>query len=295
MHSIIHAMTAYPKLIPLSYSKVKTLLECPLKYKHQYLDKHEKGDPVDKTSAMVGKFVHKVLEDCMVKCQSFGFEDGKVDYDLTWMGVKESNMLTHSDYEVAMKHKDTARRVFRRLRKFIVANDMKIQPEAVFCMNRAGSVSGLGAWPTRFFYGYIDLFMFTPDYRAVLLDYKTHSKSTENAALVGNQTKIYTYFMFKKFPQLRAITPGAAYIPDELLDLEDPILASDLPKLESEVMGYLNSALEVVQAGDYSPKICELCKWCDYISWCPAQQEKEKKASAKKEKAAEKKASKAKK
>jgi len=268
-----------PSPMALSYSKVKLALACGRMYKARYIDKKSEDitQVYEPAPARVGKFLHKVLEYAVEKGQNFGYDIDSVDFGLTWQAVQKDMQLTSSEWDMA-----TAMRHFTRERLISVLDliqkyGLDPRPEKQFNMNLQGRMVHNAPYPAKFFTGYIDLWATTPNARAaILLDYKSHKKSDENAEDLARQTALYTYFMFLAAPKVETIQPGGVYLPENLTDLHPIVRRCELQTLEDTVLEWLARYYEKLKAGDFEPSVSKQCNWCGYEG-CPIKPKKRQK------------------
>lgn len=279
------------KALPLSYSKMNTLFSCPLRYKKQYIEKTERGIPLVKEPAVVGKFVHKVLENCIHKGNAFGFEEDVVDFNRVWASILKQSNLTSKEYDMAQDQKIHARNIYNRMVGIIQKQQFKSIPELqVICTKNLQVKSG-APWNHRLLFGYIDYFGISPKgTKALIIDYKTHGKSEEHSDAVDIQTRIYGYLIMLMFPTIKVLKMGAAYIPDELVEAPITITREELKESETflyELLLRFRDSFIVANIGTdaaFAPSMSNNCDWCNYHTTCPAMLEKEKKKKGRKKK-----------
>jgi hypothetical protein len=272
LRDIIQACKDLDKLLPLSYSKGTTLLNCPLLYKHRYIEKTVGGPGLDKEAAVVGKFIHAVLEYCLNRGQTFGYELECLDFDLTWQQVSKQSNLTTLEYSMAQAQRIHTERILERLLRAINTHNLVVTPEAQIGMATNGTVKGNVPWKTRFFYGFMDFRGLTPNQaHAIILDHKTHGFSAQNASAVDTQTALYTYLTFLQYPALQKIQAGGAYIPDEHIDMTT-FTRDKIGEVEDKVLNFFGSVWEKASIGqsqsDYPACSGRHCNWCGYTTGC---------------------------
>lgn len=269
---IIELLAPYTHALPLSYSKINTLLACPRMYQKRYIEKIKIELP-PKDVIIVGKFVHKVLELCLNRGQTYGWEPGAIDFDMTWMQVSRQCKLPIEEFNMAQGIRISTEKTFLRVADAIRKNRFIIFPELMLCVDKQGVVKPGVRWPNRFFWGFIDFYAETQSRkRAVMLDFKSHGKTEDHVKKAHAQLSTYAYYLFERNPALESIQFGGAYLPDEDIDLSSQIYR-DSPEHAAVVEHVYNLYQQFAAAlntGDFSPKISEYCDWCEHTHGCPA-------------------------
>jgi hypothetical protein len=263
---------------PLSYSKMQVLFNCPLRYYHQYICKSERGIPLDKEPAVVGKFIHNILEFCMTKGASYGYTEEAIDFNRVWAAVSKQMPLTQKEYDMAQDQRIHAKNVLIRMLELVTDYKMRVYPELRIILSKDLHVSSNVPWKSRLLWGFVDFVGITKSGKqALIIDYKTHGKSDNNATAVDTQTRIYGYLLMLMFPTLQKVKMGAAYVPDELVEAPAVITREDMPSTEKEFYEALKTFMEAltpcVDEEKYLPIKGDKCKWCNYFHECPLMQE----------------------
>lgn len=267
---LIQRLAEKENILPLSYSKVRLLLACPRQFKLRYLDKAEGGIALDKESAVVGKFLHAVLQYCLDKGQHFGYTEDTVDYDLTWMQVAKQAGLTSKEYDMAQDMRMCTENVLSRVLSAVRSHELQVITEANLVMRLDGEVRSNARWPDRFFTGIADFLGLSKNKsRALIIDYKSHPYSEERRRDEEIQTGIYALLTFLRFPTVRTIQAGCAYLPEEKVDLFATYHRDD-PKLVVLVVDFLTEFLEKLESTCFAPEASKFCDWCTYSAGCSA-------------------------
>ncbi len=257
--------------LPLSYSKVNCMAACPRQFQERYLKKSKGGIAQDKESAVVGKFIHTVLEYCMERGKTYGFVLDCVDFDLTWQQVSKQMGLTMKEYNMAQAQRLHAEVVLDKLISIVTTNKLVVHPEMKVVMTKQGIVKGNTPWNSLFFQGYLDFFGVTLTGKSgLVLDYKTHMKSKENEDQVKVQTNIYSLMLLLRFPKLLTLKVGCVYIPEELFDTKI-YTRDDIEELAEFALEFFNTFLmsfNVGQQEKFLPTKSRYCDWCTYTNGC---------------------------
>lgn len=259
---------------PLSYSKMQVLFNCPLRYYHQYVSKSERGTPLEKEPAVVGKFIHNILEFCMTKGASYGYTEEAIDFNRVWAAVAKQMPLTQKEYDMAQDQRIHAKNVLIRMLELVNDFNMRVYPELRIILAKDLRVSSNVPWNSRLLWGFVDFVGITRSGKqALIIDYKTHGKSDNNASAVDTQTRIYGYLLMLMHPSLQKVKMGAAYIPDELVEAPAVITREDMGAAAEEFYDSLASFKDelslCVSTDEYTPIKGDKCKWCNFHHLCP--------------------------
>lgn len=264
-----------PKALPLSYSKVKSLLSCPLKYCKTYVDKGKKGTPFDPSPAVVGKFVHGVLEACVVRTTVFGMTEEGADFDKTWGDMYNSCPLTKEEKEMLQPLRSPTERILKRVMAVATKHQLQLKSEQSFNITRKGLSVPAADWNNRLLYGYQDLLAINAQQtQALILDYKTHAPSEDNQEAADLQTQLYTLANFLRYPRLQKIQAGGAYIPTEDI-LLTTFKREDARALVDSVTGMLEEfiATHPKEGEVFEPTTGKHCEWCNFSEGCAVGQQ----------------------
>lgn len=268
----VETLKQYKGAMPLSYSKMKILGVCPLQYKFRYIDKLKGTPPKSREAMIVGSFLHKVMEYCVTKGQSFGYRMECVDFSGTWEQVQQQLCLTDQEYAKAMAQREATKNVLQRVLHIIERHDMRTRPEMQICLGKNGKAATNLRWPQRLFFGYIDFFAITKNgLSGMFLDYKSHDKTEERDEEVRDQIAMYAYPLLRMHPGLEVLQGGCAYLPEENVDMHAPITRENTAELEERVDMFYARYLERLQAGVFDPVESKYCTWCYFHEQCPIQ------------------------
>lgn len=272
IQKILSNSATYEKTLPLSYSKIKTLLKCPRQYLKRYIEFTKGAEAPQKEVMVVGSFVHKVLEHCLNKGQSFGWEEDAIDFDLTWVQVQKQFKLTYDEYCMAQAIRINTENVFIKLLQAINGYKLHVLPELQICVDKAGGVRPAVPFKKRLFYGYVDFYAETPKKtKAMLIDYKSHGKTESNAEEAKSQLETYVYYLFLRNKKLNMIQYGGAYLPDEDIDLNSKLErdSDEFKCVEHRIKDMYSEFIAKLTAGNFDPVPGKYCEWCSYADTCP--------------------------
>ena len=274
--------------LPLSFSKMNTLFSCPLCYQRQYIEKSEKGIPLIKEPAVVGKLIHSIFENCITRGVTFGFEDDVVEFNRVWAAISKQTPLTMKEYDMAIEQKVHARAIYSRMVELIKKHHLVSIPELQVICTKDLRVVRNAKWPKRLLFGYIDYFGISKNgTRALIIDYKTHKKTEDNALSVDIQTRVYGFLIMLMYPTVTTLKIGAAYVPDELVEAPVVFTRDKVHKYEQyvfELLTKFKDSLITAKASGFAPTEGKRCDWCNYHTICPMMIEKVAKKEARKKK-----------
>ena len=270
---VISLLSPYKHALPLSYSKVNTLLACPRMYQKRYIEKI-KVDTAPTAVIVVGKFVHKVLELCLLKGKTRGWDPEIIEFKTIWDQVIHQLKVPENEVNMAQRMQAQTEKILNRLVAAIGQNKFCVYPEFMLCVDKSGLVKPTVKWPHRFYWGFIDLYAETQSRkRAIMVDFKSHSKTEEHSARTSNQLGMYAHYLFERNQYLESIQFGGIYLPDENIDLSTQIFrgSTEHTAINDNVFERYHQFIDVLATTDFVPKVSEYCDWCDYTQGCPAQ------------------------
>ncbi|MCB5270557.1 MAG: PD-(D/E)XK nuclease family protein [Candidatus Cloacimonetes bacterium] len=268
---IAQRLTLLPKALPLSYSKAKALLGCGRRYCKTYLDKGTKGTPFDPSPAIVGKFVHGVLEACVKRTMIFGISEEAADFDKVWGDLYHGYSLTLEEKDLLEPLRGPTERTLKRVLAMASRYQLQLYPEQMFVLARNGKGMPACGWKDRLLYGYQDLkALNAPRTQAVIVDYKSHAPTEENQSAADVQTQIYALATFLQHPQVQKVQAGGAFIPAEEIILTT-YTRDRLGELASSVLGFLEDFIEKHPKEGEVFEACpgKACEWCNFTEGCP--------------------------
>ena len=236
-----------------SFSKLSLFEACPKAFQATYLQKqnHTTGaSKFDAVPAKVGTFIHKVFETSLTPAIA------PPEFLALWAGLVKSAGLTHEELLAANSFKSNVRQLTTRLHRAV---------------DQQGAVTNT---EHRMIHGpficFTDLVLNAPGKPwAVLLDYKTHSRTKDRDAKVKDQLALNALLYFWCNPSVEEIKVGAVYVPDEdVVFFKVYRRSKDLAKLEQHWLKRCWDAMALIQeyklAGAFPipKKKSPVCTWC---------------------------------
>lgn len=260
---------------PISYSKVRTLYECPAKFYKQYLifDK-DRGVVNNQHEFDMGNIIHKVLERTIMYGPARSWDYTLVDFNAIWNTVKNSGR-----YACAETHKDQVtelyvptKEAFQTIYGFIKKNGYTPKEEYNVVVTRDGRFTNYGRlpWSQQFFRGYIDLFLQNKN-KAIIIDYKKDGYD-RHQNINNFQLTLYAYIIFNFFPEIEKINTIDYYIKDRKMvgREEGPFIKhQDFKMLEEYIDEEVDKFVERVNSIDNRVKCTkdsERCNWCPFFN-----------------------------
>jgi len=241
-------------LIQLSYSKISTFEQCPLKFKFQYIEKL----PAKTTPhLLLGQTVHSAIDKFLKKPQDSRNLD--LLYALFRSDWKESRNIYRAQKALDMDlntEKQFGKRGLEMLNNFYESN-FNSTPHASEQFVKAIVNEEI------VFVGRIDrIELFGNGFRVV--DYKTGKFSPMFIDFL--QLNTYAWVM-NKFG-MKTFSSVFYYLEEDKTverEFDDEVLKNT----EEELLKKMNYMLEYFKTGEFLPKPSKLCGWCDYTDICP--------------------------
>lgn len=249
---------------PMSFSRRRTLYNCPQAFINQYVNRKPRGPVKNQHLFDIGTFVHNVLE-AMVKYK---------------MPMEKFNNLWNTmetNYSVAKTHREEVRAFYpytkeicKRVYTFIDKYNAEYWPEFVLNMTKNGQYTNKKIWSTLMFSGFIDLLVRVGD-KLIIIDYKTEAYKNDNKHL-QTQLNLYTYFLFKLYPEIQSITGAGAYIKSNDIIFYTPVKReTNLQAINEEIEDMFVQYVHDVNNLDIhqNKEECgtkEHCQWCSFLN-----------------------------
>lgn len=258
--SIIEPTDLTLKYSPWSVSKADCASLCPRKFNKTYINKPKEKAP-EKTDALIGKAVHKILEyalDGQSIDRAFKFALG--EFSLTWEEKEEIAFFKPNVIEFLQR--------FAIYRKKVSGYKPTLEEKLGVTVD----------WkPTQFFAknvfmrGVIDLSMdIIGKPHTIIIDHKTGKVRD----LSYYEAQFDSYMLLKRatIPNLEKIIVGVNYIRDKEIKIrKKPAVLNDvrdITPIGNRVMHYLNNASSNLLDLSITKK-SPLCNWCDHKDGCP--------------------------
>lgn len=267
MQSIIQKIGEHKGALPMSWSRISSLLICPRQFDLRYREKAAvTSPPVDPSAAEAGKLIHKVLELAVERCAGqYSYANSK--YEALWTMLCNSTACEETKARMEKLREPTAQ-VLARLLAIASKHGAKALVEEQLVIDRLGnSVSGCH-WNRMAWQGYTDLILRT-DTKCIIVDYKSEHYTEERQEKTAMQTALYAYALFLRHPELQNVQTCAAYLLDARIETEDRYTRDEMPHIEELVRSLLSEYLTKLESGDKNPVLSQYCKWCSYSDSCP--------------------------
>jgi hypothetical protein len=291
IYRLLQAELPDKAVIPLSYTRVNTLLSCPYKFLMQYgtqIDKPIKSK-MKSDGNTAGSIVHSVFEDYL-SYYSYNTNTFSVDFDLCWVQSRnnyeqKNGPIPTSARELLETFRTGTESCAHQVTDMVYKNNLRMINEFKFTVGNDFSFTRVNQYPFRdsfFFYGAADLLLFNKDHtQALIVDWKTYSRSKDKVKDEQNnlQLDMYKYFLFKWFQKLhniKSIDVAIAYVPDcQIVRFNDPITIHNEQeisiKTRNELSKYVlavDTFVEQFYSGDVPKTPYEGCRYCDFNLFC---------------------------
>ena len=288
----LHNVPLPPRaVIPLSYTRINTLLSCPYKFLMQYCTKIDKVTKrrLKSDANIAGTIVHNVFETYLAYLAASENKNPK-DFDLCWVDAKKmyelkEGAITTTAEELLETFREGTERCVQKAENLIIKNNLRPLNEFKFTVGNSFNFTKQTSYPMNdpfFFYGAADLLLFNDDHsQALVIDWKTYSRSKDKIEDESNnlQLDMYKYFMYKWFNILygtKSVDVAIAYVPDsEIVRLHAPINKDNEQQLSErtrlELTKYTLAAEKFAE--DFRTKSVKKtpykgCRWCDFNLLC---------------------------
>lgn len=241
-----------------SFSKLSLFETCPRAFQVAYLLKSDNNNnnnnnaaKLDAVPAKVGTFVHSVFE------KAFTYSKPELDFLPLWAGLLKSTGLTREETLGVNTLKSNVRNLITRINSAICkhaavpSTEQRMKHKPFICITDLVLNSINGKW-------------------AVLLDFKTHSRSPDRDKKVKDQLALNALLYFWNHPDVEEIKVGAVYVPDEdVVFFKVYRRTKDFSKLEQHWLKRCADAMSLIgtyQATKNFPipkKKTPACAWCD--------------------------------
>ena len=249
-----------------SFSKVKTLKNCPLKFYLQYVIKIK---PLEKPPISlvteVGKAAHRVLE-FMVKGKSIddSFNATRKEYqdvlsDIEWNDHVASLELSMMSFKERLDKFEKDNGIKRFVQELRVAVDKDWQPTGFFSED-------------CYYRGVIDLAIQMNNGDALFIDHKTGAPAIMGIRNFQDQLDTYKVLFHTGIENIKGAQAGIHFIRDGEIALDDYVSKDIIENsLINRVEFSIEAAIDTVkEIGYFKHKRAAGCKWCDYNEECKA-------------------------
>lgn len=268
MQKLFESLAQYPGALALSFSRVNLLLNiCPFQWKCRYEDRLKAESPPSDPAMEAGKAMHKVMENAVNTSRIHGYEPGADSYAY-FMECAEQHEKPEV-WELVQTMQAPARAVLDRILEVIVRHRAQAFTERRLLLSRVGKpMDYFRTWNDVGWIGYVDLELLTRQ-KMLILDYKSEHFTEEREKSVKEQTSMYAYMEFLRYPALQKIQTGCAYLKDGSIVMDDTIERDDLPEITGTLRDLYARYLDAVASGSREPRQSKYCAWCGYTTMCP--------------------------
>jgi hypothetical protein len=282
-----------PGILPLSFSKIQQGINCPARMKFKYLtpksemDKYRKPDftapPVSPTSGIaIGNFLHRVLENCVIKCNLYGWSKEVLDFDLVWNNLIKAGGLTLSEYNVVQQYRKETEDIMDLLAHLKMKYNFTYYPEMQCETNLHGLLYTSVVNKHKFNTMKIDLVGVNEELqKAVIIDYKSY-KYNGNGKKVelskDTDTEVYSQLLyyaghimdFFNVPECELCVGDI--LSGKIIKLDSCSQQNGYKKAEEAIINMLEQFFVIVQSnqiqeGDF--KLHKYCSYCEFHELCP--------------------------
>lgn len=251
---------------PWSYSKLKVLKNCPLKFYLQYILKVKPAEePPISLVTEVGKAAHKILE---LMIAGKGLEDAykatQKEYEATITRTEWEENLDTVEYNIT--------KFMDKIEEFERKNGVKrfLQEIRIGC-TKDWEPTGFFA-DDVYFRGVIDLVIQLQNDDIIIIDHKFGPPALMGLRNFQDQLNVYPVLFHKGIQKVNGAQTGIHFIRDgettlghysSVEDIEDSLQ----PRLDFFVEGTIDGVLEL---GYFKHFAGNTCKYCDYKAECKA-------------------------
>lgn len=268
MQQIFDTLATYPEALPLSWSRVNTLLTCPRKFDLQYR-KRQAGSLQEHPDIVVGKLVHRALELAVNRCKQFGFLLDGAAFKSIWTRLIEgnSNLPPQALNKLARLYQPTGE-ILERIITLVARTGASACAERRYCFSRNGRPVRKSRWQGIGWVGFVDLELLCRE-KGIIVDYKSDQQIGYIEESNQLQTAMYAYALLRSNDAIHQVQTYRAYLIDAKIC---PVLSAyrkDIDKLENELMGLYEQYTRRIVDGEDTPISSASCHWCEYAQNCP--------------------------
>ena len=293
------------KVLPLSFTRINCLLDCPYKFYLNYILRTElppktRIDVVKSPFNTAGSFIHSVLEAYFIYFdynRASQVNNQYKDFDQCWVEVKKAyekkGELTTDVEEKIDFFRSGAEHFADDIKETMENHNLISLTELKFRIDFDKSLRRVEQYPfgqTFLFYGAADVILISKEKKlATIYDYKTYEKKVDDKkdkqGEVFTQLNLYSNFLFdylNKFYGVEKTTSGILYVPSKDRRMNTRVYTkksiSELDvKFNARVATYASAAtkfaIKYTQATDKKElRSCRIesdkCNYCDYIRLC---------------------------
>lgn len=250
---------------PWSFSKLKTLQQCPLQFYLKYIlklkvQRVQEGLPVSE----IGSAAHKILEHVVIHGSvGDGFKEAKKSYlpsigEAYWKEHVESLELNIIEFAHKLEEFDRKTPIKNRWSELRIGVTYEWERTGFFATD-------------VYFRGIIDLILFLENQDALIIDHKTGG-GTQYGGIKNYTTQldIYKLMMHYGVQKIKGAQSGIHFIREGAIVLDDYTPAEEIEtRLKNRLQFYIESAIDSVkEIGYFKHKRGNLCKYCEFDPAC---------------------------
>jgi hypothetical protein len=258
------------KIYPLSFSAINSGLMCPAKINYSRISNQPAEEMLDDTVVNIGTFNHRVAQLCIENTFLLSRIEDEMEFDVFW--AKNARGLTRGELMLAQAYRDDLEsllgKVLRILNKYKL--DAFVEPTWGISVNGNKFTPHI-ARNKKFVVCRLDLVGLN-EYRSsgLVLDYKTHCKTKQNQDELRKQLLLYVVAAKLKYPLLKNMTAGAAYVDGAELDVSFTVNGdAEFFTLFDEFIAWIESFYAIWDdILNCVTKKNSKCKYCNYVYLC---------------------------
>lgn len=266
---ILPSISGIKGALPVSYSRMQQLFNCPLAFTLKYIRKTRLPEPQLSDDIVLGKRAHWVMENTVHHAalndayeSAFNFYHARA---LESSSNEFQRMRMQQLYE-------PMHGVCERLCKMLSVPDTYAYTEKNIKLSTLGipvkgktPFKGFGKPSSLGFTGYIDLEMRRGG-KLNLVDYKTELPSDSRRQEVISQTAVYAYIEFISDPTIDTASTYCIYLRDGTVDkVASYNRADNFNALEDKVLGMFTRYAQILKEGVLpEPKENKYCVYCGF-------------------------------
>lgn len=248
---------------PWSFSKLKMLQQCPLRFYLKYLIKVKVPEPPPSLVTVVGKAVHRVLELLLIgKSLTDSYRLAKQEFASTLTTSEWDTQVATTEFNVmefrrrldSFEEKHPVKRYIQELRIGMTAN---YEPTGFFSDD-------------VYWRGVIDLGLQLQSNDVIIIDHKTGAPSEMGIRNFQNQLDTYKILFHRGVEAVNGAQAGIHFVKDGKIILDHYVTKKDIEgKLTTELEYYIAGSIEkTIDLGYFKHFRGNHCKYCEYNDEC---------------------------
>lgn len=262
--SLVDQLQEFSFALPMSYSRVEKMLQCPFAFKAIYIDKLRSSDGSLETS--MGSLMHKVMENA-VKFRITNKEDFAKEIRMH-LGAAQ---YMPNEYRIAAYSEvlDPAWSILEKIFKFIVSASVTATTEKRVYLTKGSEIAPGIELPNSksSLMGIFDLELVANNKKVSIIDYKTEYSNDLRNEIIKRQTDVYSFIEFLKMPLVEKVTNFCAYLKDGNIHLVSTYIRDNLAELAEKINDWVSQYLVGIKnmaKGEFPKKEGYQCKYCNF-------------------------------